>query len=273
MFRYLLRNQLFFLGAITTIITVFVAVAAPLVASHDPLKTNPIDRLSPPSAKYIMGTDHVGRDIFSRAVYGSRASIYVGLSVVLLTTLAGGLLGLVSGYFRQLDGLIMRIMDGLMAFPSILLAIAVVAILGPNQFNVVLALAITYLPTMVRIVRGAVLGIRELDYITAAQAIGSSNSRIIGKHILPNTIAPIIVQSTFIMAVAILAEAGLSFIGVGTQPPTPSWGNMLSDGRLYVYQAWWITVFPGLFLVICVIGLNLLGDGLRDYLDPRLKGS
>lgn len=257
------------LGAFLTLLMSVAALLAPLLATHEPLRTNIRNRLEPPSATHIMGTDQNGRDVYSRIVHGARVSLAVGLGVVALTTVAGALIGLVSGYMRRLDGPLMRIMDGIMAFPGILLALAIIAALGNNPFNVVLALTATYTPRTARVVRGAVLSLREITYVEAARSLGSSDGRIMFRHILPNTLSPILVQATYILARAVLAEAALSYIGAGISPPQPSWGNILADGQLYMYVAPWITVFPGLFIVVTVIGLNLFGDGLRDVFDPR----
>ena len=270
--RFAFSNHLVLLGFVLTLVMVLMAVTAPYLATHDPLRTNVRNRLAPPSAEHLMGTDELGRDVFSRVVHGSRVSMRVGFSVVLATTLFGTLFGLLAGYVRSLDGLIMRTMDGLMAFPGILLAIAILAALGQRESNVIIALSATYIPGMARVVRGSVLSLRELDFVTAARALGGSHPRIVLLHLLPNAVPPIIVNATFILALAILAEAGLSYIGVGTPPPTPSWGNILADGRGFMYHAYWMTVFPGLFIMIAVLGVNLLGDGLRDLIDPRMRG-
>lgn len=267
--RKALRSKMLVLGASLTLLMTVAALLAPLLATHDPLKTNIRNRLSPPDSAHIMGTDQNGRDVYSRIVYGARVSLSVGLGVVVLTTVFGALLGLVSGYMRRLDGPLMRVMDGIMAFPGILLALAIIAALGNNPFNVVLALTATYTPRTARVVRGAVLTLREIAYVEAARSLGSSDGRIMFRHILPNTLSPILVQATYILARAVLAEAALSYIGAGISPPQPSWGNILADGQLYMYVAPWITVFPGLFIVVTVIGLNLFGDGLRDVFDPR----
>ena len=267
--RKALRSKMLVLGASLTLLISVAALLAPLLATHDPLKTNIRERLSPPDSAHIMGTDQNGRDVYSRIVFGARVSLAVGLGVVVLTTVFGALLGLVSGYVRRLDGPLMRIMDGIMAFPGILLALAIIAALGNNPFNVVLALTATYTPRTARVVRGAVLSLREITYVEAARSLGSSDGRIMFRHILPNTLSPILVQATYILARAVLAEAALSYIGAGISPPQPSWGNILADGQLYMYVAPWITVFPGLFIVVTVIGLNLFGDGLRDVFDPR----
>ncbi len=271
-FRTLFSSQLMTLGTLLTAVTLLVAAFAPLIVTHDPLRTNVRNRLQPPSSQNWMGTDEAGRDIFSRAIYGARVSVRVGFAVVTLTTLFGLVIGVLAGYYRRLDGILMRSMDGLMAFPSIFLAIAILAALGPNENNVIIALTITITPSTARIVRGSVLSLKELEYVTAARASGAGDIRTMIMHIVPNTLAPVIVQATFVLGVAILSEAGLSFVGAGTQPPTPSWGNMLADAKTFLFVAPWMSIFPGIFIVLIVLGLNLLGDGLRDALDPRMRG-
>jgi len=271
--RILFRNQLTSIGTVLTVAILLMAAFAPMLSTHDPLRTNVRNRLQPPSAQHWMGTDDAGRDIYSRAIYGSRVSVRVGYSVVLLTTLFGLAIGVAAGYYRWLDGLLMRSMDALMAFPSIFLAIAILAALGPRESNVIWALTITLTPATARIVRGVVLSLKELDFISASRSLGASDLRILVRHVVPNSLAPLIVQSTFVLGVAILSEAGLSFVGAGTQPPTPSWGNMLADAKRYLFVAPWMSYFPGLFIVFGVLGLNLLGDGLRDAFDPRMRGS
>lgn len=261
------------IGAILTSLMVFMAVVAPLITTHDPFQTNVRNRFHAPGGTHLLGTDEYGRDVYSRIVFGARVSMFVGAGVVLISTVAGTIIGLFSGYYRRLDNILMRVMDALMAFPSILLAIAILAALGPRTTNVIVALSIVYTPRTARVVRGAVLSVREEDYVSSARAIGLGDLRIIFRYILPNVMAPLIVQATFILALTIIAEAGLSYIGAGTPPPTPSWGNILADGRPHMYRAAWMTIFPGLFIMISVLGLNIVGDGLRDYLDPRLKGS
>lgn len=266
------RNQLATIGTILTLLTLAMAAFAPFLATHDPLRTEIRERLQPPSAEHWMGTDDAGRDIYSRAIYGSRVSVRVGYAVVALTTLFGLIIGVAAGFYTWLDGLLMRTMDGLMAFPSIFLAIAILAALGANENNVIWALTVTQTPSTARIVRGVVLSIKEHDFVSAARASGARDLRVMVRHVVPNSLAPLIVQSTFILGVAILSEAGLSFVGAGTQPPTPSWGNMLSDAKRYLYVAPWMSYFPGIFIVLAVLGLNLLGDGIRDAFDPRMRG-
>jgi peptide/nickel transport system permease protein len=242
---------------------------APIIASYSPYEMEAVNRLKAPSAENFFGTDNFGRDLFSRVAYGARASIGVGLSVALVTGFFGLIIGLYSAYFRTLDHILMRISDGLMAFPAILLAIAIMAALGPRLENVIIALGIVYTPYVARIVRSAALVVREQTYIEAMKAQGASSSRIIWSHIAPNTLSPLIVQSTFIFADAIIIEAGLSFLGVGVPTPDPSWGNILYDGKQVIFNAWWMTFFPGIAIVLSVLGLNLFGDGLRDLLDPQ----
>lgn len=261
------------IGAVLTLAMVTMAIGAPLIASHDPYAVIVQERFRPPSFENYLGTDEYGRDVFSRVVFGARISMYVGLGVMIISTVAGTIIGLFSGYYRRLDNVLMRLMDALMSFPSILLAIAILAAIGPRTGNVIVALTIVYTPRTARVVRGSVLSVREEVYIESAQAVGLGDLRIIFRYILPNVLAPLIVQATFILALTIIAEAGLSYIGAGTPPPAPSWGNILADGRPHMYRAWWMTVFPGAFIMVSVLGLNIIGDGLRDVLDPRLRGS
>lgn len=266
-----MANRSFVIGFTLFLVIVMVALLADVIAPFDPLRNNFRYRLGAPNAVHFMGTDSFGRDVFSRVIYGSRVSLAIGLLVVILTGLIGTILGAISGYFRQIDNLVMRIMDGFMAFPPILLAIAIGAVLGPSLFNAVIALTVAYTPRTARIVRGSVLVVRESEYVEAARALGAGHIRILFRHILLNSLSPLLVQLTFIFALATLAEAVLSFIGVGPSPPTPTFGNIISDGRNYIAEAPWITVWPGIAIMIMVLGLNLLGDGLRDILDPRLR--
>jgi peptide/nickel transport system permease protein len=229
-------------------------------------------RFKPPSAEFPFGTDNFGRDILTRVLYGARVSLWIGLAVAATSGLLGAVIGVLAAQFRRLDALLMRVMDALMSFPAILLALGVTAALGPRMASVIIALTIAYVPAGVRIVRASALVVRDLDYVEAARIAGASHIRIMVRHILPNSISPLIVHVTFVFAYAILAEAALSFLGVGVQPPTPSWGNIIAEGRDYATQAWWVMLFPGLGISLAALGLNLLGDGLRDVLDPRLKG-
>jgi len=269
--RRLRRNRLAVTGLSLLAAVVTAAALAGILAPQDPLTMTVTDRIKPPSLRHLMGTDNFGRDIFSRVLYGARLSLEVGASVMVLTVAAGVLLGLPSGYFPRLDGPIMRVMDAMMAFPAILFGIAIMAVLGPKTVNVVIALSVVYAPRTVRIVRASVLATKQLDYVEAVRAQAAGHLRVLLRHILPNCLSPLVVQATFNFAYAVLAEASLSFVGAGAPPPTPSWGNILSDGRIYMQNAPWITVFPGLAIAFTVLGLNLAGDGLRDVLDPRMK--
>lgn len=248
---------------------VFAAIFAPLLTSYDPIRIDPTMKLKAPSAAHWFGTDQYGRDIFARAIYGGRVSLLVGACAALVSSVVGIVLGLLSGYFRYLDAAIMRTMDGLMAIPSILLAIAMMSIMRASITLIVIAIAITELPRVVRLVRSLMLTIREQTYVQAAIAIGTKTPQLLWRHILPNMIPPLIVQATFICAAAVLIESTLSFLGLGTPPEIPSWGNIISESRIFVMIAWWTVVFPGLFLAVMVLAINILGDGLRDMLDPR----
>lgn len=247
------------------------AIFAPLIAQVDPNVMSVRNRLTPPGADWWLGTDEFGRDIFSRLIYAGRISLAVGLGVATLSSLFGVTLGLVGGFFRRLDAPVSRLIDAMMAFPDILLAIALVAALGGSLFNVILALSIVYSPRIARTVRASTLVIRELSYVEAARALGVSTWRILANHVLRNTVSPIIVQATFIFAYAMLAEAGLSFLGVGVDPSTPTWGTMISAGRQYVGTADWMILFPGIAITLSVLSLQIAGDGLRDALDPRIS--
>jgi peptide/nickel transport system permease protein len=250
---------------------VVAALTADWIAPHDPLRNNFRYRLGAPNDIHWLGTDRFGRDILSRIIHGTRVSLRIGLMVVLATGILGALIGAAAGYFRRLDGPVMRVMDGLMAFPGILLAISLAAALGPSELNAAIALTVAYTPRTARIVRASVLVVRELDYVEAARALGAGHGRILARHILPNSLTPLVVQCTYIFALSVLAEAVLSFIGVGPPPPTPSLGSIIGDGRDYILEAPWISLYPGIAIAVTVLGLNLLGDGLRDVLDPRMK--
>jgi len=271
--RLLFRRKIAAAGAGMVLVSVLVAALAPVLASHNPLALAPADRLKPPSFAHWLGTDDVGRDIYSRVIYGARISLIVGGSVVALSTLVGLAMGLMAGFYRSLDYPIMRVMDGLMAFPGIILAIALMASLGPSLLTVIIALGVVNTPRVARLVRGSVLVLRETQYVEAAHALGQRGAWILLRHVLPNCISPLIVQSTFVFASAILGEAALSFLGVGSPPYIPSWGNILSDARNYLHQAPWMTLAPGAAIMAMILGLNLLGDGLRDLLDPKLRGA
>ena len=247
------------------------AILAPLVLPYDPQKMDVINRLHGPSAVHWFGTDEFGRDVFTRTIYGARVSLAVGFMVVALASLLGILIGITAGYVRALDGALMRLTDALMAFPEILLAIALMAALGPSMFNVVLALGIVYTPRIARVVRGATLVLRELQFIEAADALGAGTLRIMVVHLIPNLMSPLIVQATFIFAAAILTEAALSFLGAGVPPTIPTWGNMIAASQKYIGIADWLILAPGLSIVVTVLSLQMVGDGLRDALDPKLQ--
>ena len=269
--RRLLAHRSFAVGAGLFSVIVLLAIFADLIAPYDPNANDFRSLLAAPGAAHLLGTDGYGRDILSRIIHGTRVSLRIGIMVVVATGVLGTLIGAVAGYFRPLDNLIMRIMDGLMAFPGVLLAIALAAVLGASEFNAVLALTVTFTPRTARIVRASVLVVREMAYVEAAVAAGAGHLRILVRHIIANSLSPLIVQLTFVFAVSILAEAILSFLGVGPPPPTPSLGNIIAEGRDYMQVAPWISLSPGLAIAACVLGLNLIGDGLRDVLDPRMK--
>ncbi len=268
--RALIKNPNMLFGLILLVVMSLMAIFSGQITNVDPRYIDTIERLKSPSGEYLFGTDHLGRDIFARVVYGSRLSLTVGIAVAIITMVGGVVLGLISGYYRMMDAIIMRLMDGLMAIPSFLLAIALVAMLGASLQNVIIALSVVETPRVVRVVRSSVLTLRERVYVEAAEAIGAGGIRIMARHIFPNTVPPLIVQGTYIFALAILVEAGLSFLGAGTPPDIPSWGNIMGEARLYVRVAEWIMFFPGLFLSLTVLAINLIGDGLRDTLDPTL---
>lgn len=268
------RDKMAMLGLIILSFIVFLAVFADVIADYDTvvIAQNLSERLQGPSWSHWLGTDEFGRDIFARIIHGARVSLMVGALSVAIAILIGGGLGAVAGYYGgRLDNVVMRVMDIFLAVPSILLAIAIVSALGANLMNLMFAIAISSVPTYARVVRASVLTLRDQEFVEAARAIGASDSRIIFRHIIPNALSPVIVQGALGVAGAILSTAGLSFIGLGIQPPEPEWGAMLSGGRQYLRHAWHVTTFPGLTIMITILALNLLGDGLRDALDPRLK--
>ena len=269
--RWLHRHPTVLTGLLLLGLMLLVAIASPLFATHDPIRLNPTARLEPPSWEHWFGTDHLGRDVYSRVIYGSRVSLLVGFSVAALSTLLGLAIGLVTGFIRRVDAIVMRIMDGLMAIPAILLAIALISLSQSSIQNVIIAITIPEVPRMVRLVRSVVLTLREQLFVEAAVSLGARLPRILTFHLMPNTVAPLIVQATYVCAAAIIIEAILSFLGAGTPPDIPSWGNIMAEGRTYVMVAFWILLFPGIFLTLVVLGVNLLGDGLRDTLDPRLR--
>jgi peptide/nickel transport system permease protein len=268
--RSTLRHATLLIGGILIIALIITSVAAPVLTVYNPLTLDVAHRLRPPSSEHWFGTDNYGRDILSRTLHGGRISLLVGLSVALLSSVIGVCLGLVAGMYRRIDPVIMRIMDGVMAIPAILLAVAMMALTKPGLATVIIAITVPEVPRVVRLVRSVVLVIREQPYVEAAIAIGTRTPRLLLRHILPNALTPIIVQATYVAASAVLLESYLGFLGVGIPPETPSWGNILSDGRSYIQLAFWIIFFPGVFLGLMVMGINLLGDGLRDLLDPKL---
>jgi peptide/nickel transport system permease protein len=270
--RRLLRSRGVWVGSLILAGVLAIAAAAPWLTRYDPMRLDVASRLLAPSATHLFGTDEFGRDVYSLTLYGSRISLLVGGSVMLLTSIIGIVLGLLAGYFRSLENLLMRISDGLMAFPAIVLAIALMASLGPRVSNIIVALTIVYMPRTARITYGAVLVARELAYVEAARAAGARDARVAFVHILPNCLAPLVVQGTFIFAYAVLAEATLSFLGVGAPPYIPSWGNIINAGGKLITEAPWIAFFPAVAITATGLGLNLLGDALHDALDPRLRG-
>jgi peptide/nickel transport system permease protein len=270
--RILRRNKLAIVGFAIIIFFILLAVFAPLITPYKYDEGELVNKNKPPSAEHWFGTDYNGRDVFTRVVYGAQISLWVGFFSVLGSIVAGTILGLLAGYYgRWVDMFISRLFDIMLAFPSILLAIAIVAILGPSLQNALLAIAIINIPTYGRLVRSKVLSLKEEEFVMAARAVGMKDSRILAQHILPNSIAPIIVTGTLGIATAIIEAAALGFLGLGAQPPEPEWGKMLADSRQYIQKAPWTVVFPGLSIMLTVLGFNLIGDGLRDALDPRMK--
>lgn len=270
--RKFLSNKLMVLGSLIIVFLLLLTIIGPLLTPYTPYEMETANKLQGPNAEHFLGTDEYGRDLFTRIVYGAKVSMGIGLSVSIISSIIGLIIGLCSSYFRYLDGVLMRIMDGLMAFPSILLAIALMAALGPKTGNVILALTIVFTPYIARVVRSAALIIKEETYIEAMKAQGASTFRIIWRHITPNILSPMIVQATFIFADAIINEASLSFLGAGVPTPDPSWGTILYDGKMVIFNTPWMVIFSGMMIVLSVLGLNLLGDGLRDLLDPHIKG-
>ncbi|QGZ34804.1 ABC transporter permease subunit [Stappia indica] len=277
---YFSRNRGAVVGLVVFVTLVLVALAAPIVAPHDPDMQYRDSFLTPPfwseggKTAFLLGTDAVGRDILSRLIYGARFSLFIGLVVVTIALTGGIVLGLVAGYFRGwVDTVIMRVMDVVLAFPSLLLALVLVAVLGPGLVNAMIAIALVLQPHFVRLTRAAVLAERSRDYVVAARLAGAGNLRLMFKTILPNCLAPLIVQATLSFSNAILDAAALGFLGMGAQPPTPEWGTMLAEAREFILRAWWVVTFPGLAILITVLAINLVGDGLRDALDPKLKRS
>lgn len=270
-FQALVRRKIALAGSGVLLVILFLAIFAPVVATHDPMGLNAVDRLQNPSAKHWFGTDNFGRDIYSRTVYGARMTIISGSGVVIYSIFFGILIGLLSGYFREFGLVAMRLVDVVMSFPPLLLALALIAILGPGLLNVILAVSATYLTHTARIIFGLTLKIKEEVYVEAVRSIGANSRRIIFRHILPNLLSPVIVQATFTFAFSLLQIASLDFLGVGVPPQVPSWGNMISEGRIYITRAPGVLLFPGIFIVLTVLAFNLVGDVLRDKLDPRFR--
>ncbi len=271
--KKLFRRRIVLAAAVCLLAVLVMALLANIITGYDPNETAVSQRLAVPSASHLMGTDELGRDLFARIAFGGRYSLTIAALTAVGAIVLGMLFGLVAGFFRRLDAPISRLVDAMMSFPDILLAIALVAILGPSMLNVVFALVLVYTPRVARVVRASTLVVRELLFVEAARAVGVSTSRILWRHILPNLMSPILVQASFIFAYAILAEAALSFLGVGVPPEIPTWGTMVAGSQQYAHDALWIVLFPGLAIIVTALSLQLLGDGVRDLLDPRLKKS
>lgn len=268
--RFAKRHPMLVFGLVLLLVMVFLALFAPWLTSYDPTEMNVVERLKPASAAHVFGTDAMGRDIFSRTLHGARVSLLVGFCVALLSVAIGVVIGTVAGFSRWIDAVVMRIMDGMMAIPGILLAVALMTLIQASVQTVIIAIALPEIPRVVRLVRALVLTIREQPYIQAAQAMGTRLPWILARHVVPNLLTPLIVQASFICASAMIFEAYLSFLGAGTPPEVPSWGNIMADGRSVVQLAFGVILYPGLFLGLTVLAVNLIGDGLRDLLDPRI---
>ena len=267
--RKLKKNKLAIIGGTITIIMILLAIFAPVIAPYGPYEMKVRDRLHAPSAAHIFGTDSYGRDVFTRVLYGARVSMSIGAAVAFCTMIIGMIVGLLASYYKILDSILMRICDGLSAIPSSLLAIALMAALGSSEENVIISLVAVSFPSVARIARASAMVVKEQTYIEAMKASGASVPRILFRHIAPNVLSPVIVQVSFAFASAIITEAALSFLGVGVPVPNPSWGNILNEGKAVINKAWWMIVYPGTFTALAVLGLNIFGDGLRDYLDPH----
>ena len=270
--RQIVRNPLSLAGLIIIVVLVVLAILAPSIAPYDPFATDPINKLEPPSLTHLMGTDGLGRDIFTRVLYGTRISLWIAVLILLLAGVLGTTVGILAGYLGGFwDNILMRVTDIFMAFPRLILAMAIAAALGPSLTNVVIAISFSAWTVFARLARSRAIAVREEDYVEAARAVGASNFRIILRHILPMAVSPVIIQGTISMGGIILTAAGLGFLGFGAQPPTPEWGVMVSDGRNFMPHGWWVSTFPGLAIMVTVLGFNLLGDGIRDILDPRMR--
>lgn len=269
--RRFMHNRSFAIGFVLFGAVVLMTLFGPLLSDASPNALSMRNRFQPPSWAFPLGTDNLGRDMLARVLYGARLSLMIGTSVVLLNAFFGVILGALAGFYARLDNILMRIADALMAFPAVLLAIGIAAALGPSPLTAIIALSVVYIPRTARVVRSSVLVVKQLDFVIAARAAGATDARIILKHVLPNSMAPMIVQLSFVFAYAVLSEAVLSFLGLGAPPTVPSWGILISEGRAYMREAAWLTVVPGIAIAVTALGLNLLGDGLRDVLDPRMK--
>lgn len=273
MFKRIINNRLLIFGISLLFIVFFAAIFAPFLTTYDPIEISIENSLLAVSWEHPFGTDEMGRDVLTRVLFGARISLWVGAVATFYSGIFGVLFGLLSGYYQTFDSIFSRLVDGLMVFPGLIMAILLMAALGPSTNNVIIAMVILYTPRIVRVVRSSVIVIKNEDYIDSARVIGANDLRILFIHILPNAFAPLIVQVAFGFAWAILVESGMSFLGLGMPAPTPSWGNIISDGRNFIYNAPWIMMFPGLALSLAVMGLNFIGDGLRDYLDPHLQNT
>ncbi len=269
--RQIMANRSLMIGAVIITALALVALIGPFFLTYDPNELDVLNRLKGPSAEHWLGTDNLGRDLLSRIVHGAQISMSVGFSVAVISSFFGLLVGIYASYYKWLDHILMRVADGIMAFPGLLLALALMAALGGRASNVVIAVSIVATPYIARVVRSEALALKEQTFVEATRALGASNTRIIWLHIAPNTLSSLIVQATFVFAEAIIIEAALSFLGAGVPPPAPSWGNILSDGKKFIFNAWWMTAFPGITIILAIIGLNLFGDGLRDLMDPHAK--
>lgn len=267
-FKRVTSNKLILIGSAILLLILIITTFGPLIFHRDPLALNVQDRLQGPSANYLLGTDNYGRDLLARVLHGARVSLFVGFAVSILSTIIGYIIGMYCAYFKWFDGVMMRVLDGFMAFPAILLAIALMAALGAKTSNVVIALTIIFTPYVARVVRSSALVIKQQTFVEALQSQGATSNRIIWLNIAPNVVSPAIIQATFIFADSIITEAALSFLGAGVPPPAPSWGNILLDGKTLIFNNPWMTIFPGIAIVLTVLGMNLLGDGLRDLFDP-----
>lgn len=273
LFKRFLSNKLMVTGSGILFFLIIVAAVGPAFVSYSPYEMISGSRLQAPNSEHWLGVDNFGRDLLSRVVHGARVSLVIGLSVTAITSVLGLIIGVYASYYRALDHIFMRICDGLMAIPGILLSIALMAALGPSTTNILIALSIVFTPQIARVVRSVALVVRKETYVEAMKAQGASPTRIIWRHIVPNTISALVIQATFIFADTIIVEASMSFLGVGVPVPTPSWGNILYDGKFEIFQAWWMVVFPGAMIILAVVSLNLLGDGLRDLIDPHFQSA